>query len=161
MGFNIIRWCIFGYIAQTNKYMSKHFSLSEMKNSDTAIKLNISNEPTTVEYGSMTKLINNVLEPLRQYLKRPIIITSGYRSKILNKAIKGAPNSQHMKGQAADLVFRGMYDAYIWVVDNLDYDQVIWEQSSTREWIHVSYVSGSKNRHESLIYKNGNYEYFD
>jgi uncharacterized protein YcbK (DUF882 family) len=49
-----------------------------------------------------------VLEPLRITLQKPVIITSGYRSKKLNEAIGGSSTSQHMKGQAADLIVPDM-----------------------------------------------------
>lgn len=44
------------------------------------------------------------LQVLRDYLKSPIRINSGYRSKEYNKKIGGVSNSQHINGKAADIV---------------------------------------------------------
>ena len=43
------------------------------------------------------------LQKLREYLKKPIIITSGYRTSSYNKEVGGAANSYHCKGQAVDI----------------------------------------------------------
>ena len=43
------------------------------------------------------------LQGLRDYFKRPIVITSGYRTRSYNDIIGGAENSQHIYGRAADI----------------------------------------------------------
>lgn len=45
------------------------------------------------------------LEQLRRELDRPIKITSGYRCADHNKAVGGVPSSQHMLGNATDILF--------------------------------------------------------
>ncbi len=49
-----------------------------------------------------------MLEPLRVKLARPVMITSGYRSPALNRAVGGSKTSHHMQGRAADLIVPGM-----------------------------------------------------
>ena len=48
------------------------------------------------------------LQQIRNYFKKPIIITSGYRCAAHNKEVGGATNSYHTKGQAADIVVNGV-----------------------------------------------------
>jgi uncharacterized protein YcbK (DUF882 family) len=48
------------------------------------------------------------LQVLRDALGKSITITSGYRSPERNAKIKGAKNSQHLKGTAADIKVKGM-----------------------------------------------------
>ena len=48
-------------------------------------------------------LVANVLDPARERYGRPIAVNSGYRCAIHNSAVGGVRNSQHMKGEAADI----------------------------------------------------------
>jgi len=69
-----------------------------------------------------------------------LTITSGFRCKALNDAINGASNSQHISGQAADIVCAGMtVDVLMNYIINgtaLPFDQLIMEFG---QWIHISY----------------------
>lgn len=127
----------------------KHFTLDEMIHSDTADRLGIDNTPTSEAIDNLDRLVTRVLDKLRDGWGRPIIVTSGYRCKELNAAVGGTRNSQHLKGQAADIVsddfdvFRGFVRR--WCKDN-DFDQCIFEYSGGREWIHISYVEGRNRR---------------
>ena len=66
-----------------------------------------------------------------------IHVNSGFRSLALNKAIKGAPNSEHMYGKAADIVFADMKSGFEYIKKNLTFRQLINEHDFS--WIHVSY----------------------
>lgn len=57
--------------------------------------------------ANVLRLMNN-LQALRNEVKRPITITSGYRSPAHNRAIGGAKNSRHMFGDAADIKVKNM-----------------------------------------------------
>lgn len=81
----------------------KYFTIDELCKSATAKRLKIDNTPTDQIKQNLVALVDNVLDPLRQAWGSPIIVTSGYRCKALNKAVNGAINSQHCKGQAADI----------------------------------------------------------
>lgn len=88
--------------------LSEHFELAEFLVSETAARRGISNEPTPEVIKNLRRLCQSVLQPLRVHLKRPVVITSGYRSPALNRAIGGSPTSHHMQGRAADLIVPGM-----------------------------------------------------
>ena len=81
-----------------------NFKLSELIRSDTAVQHNINNMPDINSLDCMLELIVNCLQPIREKLGKPMIITSGYRNSQVNKLVGGASNSQHTKGQAVDFV---------------------------------------------------------
>ena len=130
----------------------KYFTLDELIHSDTADRLCIDNTPDDDAIDNLDRLVTRVLDKLRDGWGRPIIVTSGYRCKELNAAVGGARNSQHLKGQAADIIsddfeeFRRFVRR--WCKDN-EFDQCIFEHSGGREWIHISYVEG-RNRRQVL-----------
>ena len=81
----------------------KYFTIRELTRSATATAEKIDNTPSQAVVDKLTALIENVLDPLREAWGAPIIVTSGYRSPALNRAVKGAPTSQHVLGEAADI----------------------------------------------------------
>ena len=129
---------------------TEHFNLAELCASDTATAKGIDNTPTVEATHNLCQLMTEVLEPAREKLGKPIIVTSGYRCPALNKAVGGVGNSQHMTGQAADLVCskyedkRRLFD----ILSSMDIDQLLWETNSKgTQWIHVSFVGHGVNRH--------------
>ena len=87
----------------SNIYLSPHFSLKEMTDSQTAVKYGIANVPSEQEIENLRRLCQGTLEPLREALQLPVVITSGFRTKALNdKLAHSSERSQHMLGQAAD-----------------------------------------------------------
>ena len=104
--------------------LSKNFSLKEMLVTSTGV----ANVPTDKDIDNMKLLTEKILQPLREYMNRPIIVTSGYRSYDVNKRVGGSKTSQHCKGEAADLTAgtrtlnKIMYE---FIRDNLVYDQLI------------------------------------
>lgn len=50
----------------------------------------------------------DVLEDVREHFNVPVIINSAYRCLTHNKAVGGSPLSQHMNGNAADIVVKGI-----------------------------------------------------
>ncbi len=89
-----------------NIKIAKYFTLAEMCASETAKAKGIKNQPTVTEVVNLCLLCTKVLDPLRKAMG-PITISSGYRCAALNKAVGGVSNSQHMKGQAADINIKG------------------------------------------------------
>ena len=86
-----------------NERLSPHFALKEFTKSPTAIKLGIKNIPPQEAVENLKRLCKGTLEPLREKLGLPIIITSGFRTKALNDMLShSSERSQHMLGQAAD-----------------------------------------------------------
>jgi len=128
-----------------------HFTLSELIKSDTANRLKIDNMPRGYEYISLTRLVLNTLEPLRELCGHPIQITSGFRCEALNKAVGGVPNSQHIKGEAVDIT-AGSIEAnkrmFELAVDYVPFDQIILEQGG--KWVHISYKNRAENRNQVL-----------
>lgn len=126
----------------------KYFTIDELTRSATARELGISNEPTPEVRENLIALVDNVLDPLREAFGKPIIVNSGYRCAELNKAVDGAPTSQHMRGEAADIT-TGTREGNKWLFDyirkKLPFDQLINENNYS--WIHVSYCEN--NRRES------------
>ena len=94
-----------------DEHLSPHFTVGEFFRSGTAIRLGIDNNPdahpgegisTAEVVENLRALCTEVLEPLRRRVGR-VIVTSGYRCQELNKAVGGVWNSQHRKGEAADI----------------------------------------------------------
>ena len=83
--------------------LSDNFSLHEFTRSQTATRHNIDNTPSEEVIGNLQSLCLGVLQPVRTNFQKPMIISSGFRSKELNSKINGSPNSQHVFGQAADI----------------------------------------------------------
>ena len=110
---------------------------AEMLRSSTAEKLNIKNVPNDPIVIENLEHTIEQLDELRRLYGHPIIITSGYRCPELNKAVGGKSNSQHVKGQAADL----KYDPELlqFIINNYHYDQLIEETSKRSKWIHISF----------------------
>lgn len=84
--------------------ISKDFSYREFERSEVADAKHICNVITSFEVrDSILALTENVLQPLRDAWGKPLKVNSGYRCKALNAAVGGAPTSQHVKGEAADI----------------------------------------------------------
>lgn len=132
--------------------LSKNFVLSEITRSNTATRLGISNEPTKEHLENMQRLISNLIQPMRDRIG-PIRISSGYRSKELNRSIGGSNKSQHCKGEALDLQYweKGKINnkvIYDWILNSgLEFDQMINEFDFA--WIHIS-LKGKGNRKQVL-----------
>lgn len=135
--------------------LSANFDLSEMTVSQSAARLGLSNKPGAAETNNLKRLCQDVLQPLRDYLKKPVLISSGYRSPAVNRAVGGASTSAHMTGRAADIHVPGLTTAQL--VNKihglgLPIDQVIDEFGS---WVHVGIApDGSRPRGEYLAARN-------
>ena len=138
--------------------LSEHLTLAEATKSQTATRLGIDNSPTIAHMEALRAVAKNVFEPIRNHFCVPIAVTSGYRSKALNEAIRGSRRSQHCQGQALDIdadVYGRITNSEVfhYIKDHLDFDQLIWEfgDDTTPDWVHVSYVADGSNRGEVLI----------
>jgi zinc D-Ala-D-Ala carboxypeptidase len=83
------------------------------------------------------KLCQEVLQPARDWLNKPIKIESGYRDKFLNPAVGGVPTSEHMLALAVDLA--GDFDKkemYEWLKENTCYRQLYFNPA--KNILHVS-----------------------
>lgn len=129
----------------------KHFTIEEMCRSNVAQVRRIENKPDAQQVEALTALVDNVLDPLRERFGRPIIVSSGFRSKDLNGAVGGSKTSQHMKGEAADIYSgtkQGNRELFELIRKYLPFDQLINENDFS--WVHVSYRADEKNRGQIL-----------
>ena len=138
--------------------ITKHFTLEELCASATAKARGIQNKPQVQQIVALVYLTCYVLEPLREAMNEPIPISSGFRCEQLNRAVGGVSNSQHTKGQAADLCIDGDIQKgrkwFNYIKYNLPFDQLIWEGNPKTGawWVHVSFVfpDFGKNRHKVI-----------
>jgi len=135
--------------------LSENFTLQELIYSDTAIRRGIDNKPNDEQIENLKLVCENILEPIREYFKAPVVVSSGYRSVAVCEAVGSSSKSQHTKGQAADFEIFGIPNKEVadWIVNNIDYDQCILEFWNPNEpnsgWVHCSY-SNTGNRKEYL-----------
>lgn len=121
--------------------MAKYFTIGEMCKSDTALAKNIENTPDNTTIGKLNALMEECLDKVRELWGKPIGVNSGYRSPELNRAVGGAKNSQHIKGEAADITAGGrennrkLFDMIC--ASGIEFDQLIDE--SDYKWLHISY----------------------
>ncbi len=133
----------------------KYFTIAELTDSAVARRVGFPNEPDNEAIENIKALIDNVLDPAREAYGAPVKVNSGYRCAKLNSMLGGVSDSQHLKGQAADLTTgtltgnKRLYDILL----DLPFDQLIWERGSAYgpAWIHVSYKRKGKNRGEVLF----------
>ena len=141
--------------------LSEHLSIAEFTESATATAKGIENTMPNELAQYVVSWAENVFEPVRALLGVPLKVTSGYRCPDLNKAVGGVPTSQHVVGQAGDLIPEGVgiLDAFQKIlVSDLIYDQLIYEHAGNAYWLHISYLEG-KNRNEVLIYDGSSYQH--
>lgn len=123
--------------------LTKNFTLAELTRSTTAQKLGVDNAPTPKALQQLSRTAE-MLERVRKVLGVPIIVTSGYRGPAVNRAVGGATSSDHMQGQAADVVapkFGTPYEvakALVPHLVDLQIGQIIYEKSGSSEWVHLS-----------------------
>lgn len=164
----------------------KYFSYDEFVASVTAKEYGIDNSiPNITVKTNINCLVNEILDPLRELVGMPIYVTSGYRCKELNTVLKGSKNSQHMKGEAADITTNDMYGNMVMVIELLcgrwlsevrldvpmlyddmveffDFDQLImYRQTKDKTnfaWLHVSHKQKGGNRRQVMMCHNGEYK---
>lgn len=132
--------------------LTANFTLAEMVKSETALRLDMDNTPGDAEIANLKTLAENVLQPVRDHFGKGVKVNSGFRHPAVNQKVGGSPTSDHCKGQAADIEIPGVANADLaqWIVDNLDFRQVILEfytpSIPDSGWVHVSYVEGDNKK---------------
>ncbi|MCR5365347.1 MAG: hypothetical protein K6E67_04300 [Prevotella sp.] len=143
--------------------LSEHFSLAEL--TKTSVKTADGNIPSHVHIENL-KRVCGWLERLRQRCNlnkkekiknkdEPIVINSGYRSAEVNKAVGGAPGSNHLTGCAVDIRCKGIEQAirYAFILLDIadesqeDFDELFIEKSAKSVWVHFA-VRPCENRHK-------------
>lgn len=97
--------------------------------------------------ANIKALVEEVLDPAREKLGKPIVVNSGYRCPKHNLAVGGVKNSQHMAGEAADICCEDNKLLKQIIVENGKYDQLI----EYPTFLHVSWKRNGVNRKQRLI----------
>lgn len=142
-------------------WLSPHFALDEMIVSQEGARRNIDNSPPADVLAALKRTAQGLEEVRVRLGGVPILVSSGYRSPALNKAIGGARNSQHMRGEAADFTAprfgtpRAIVDA---LADSaVPFDQLIHEFG---RWVHISFVATNPRREVLAIDASGTRPFF-
>jgi zinc D-Ala-D-Ala carboxypeptidase len=118
--------------------LTAHFTLEELTASETAERNGWDNTPNDQELANLGRLAA-FLEQVKEVLAgKPIMISSGLRTKKVNDAVGSKDTSQHRIGCAADFKVPGMTPDEVVkaiVASGIGYDQVIREFD---RWTHIS-----------------------
>ncbi len=126
----------------------KYFSINELCRSKTAERYDIDNTPNSFQRANMEKLINRLLDPIREMWGKPIIVNSGFRSVELNDAVGGARNSEHLSGCAADITV-GSKTENRQLFEIIRGSGLAWRQlinENGYSWLHISYNEGDNKK---------------
>jgi zinc D-Ala-D-Ala carboxypeptidase len=135
--------------------LTKNFTLEEMTKSETALRHDLENTPNEQEISAMKLLAEKVLQPVRDHFGKGVKVNSGFRNQDVNQKVGGSRNSDHIRGQAADIEIPGIPNAELaeWIKDNLEFNQLILEFYTPgvpdSGWVHVSYIPEA-NRNQVL-----------
>lgn len=135
-------------------YLTDNFTLEEMTVTNTGIP----NRPNKEQIANLQTLCTMVLQPTREIYGAPIIVTSGFRSPKVNRAVGGSKTSAHPEGRAADVRSDAPYKIrrqenkkiYEIIRDNFEYRQLIWEGGNDEgpDWVHVEYKEGDNKKQQ-------------
>jgi putative chitinase len=123
------------------------FHLSEFIVSDTAARLGIDNTPPAFVLATLRNVLIPAMQGIRELLKTPVIIKSGFRCHDLNAAVRGSPSSDHLSGHAADFVspaFGPPSAICAFLVERMPevkFDTLIHEGG----WVHISFAPRRRN----------------
>ena len=123
---------------------TKNFTYDELIASSTAKRLGLDNTPNEQEKERLRQLAEDILQPIRDAWRSPIIVNSGFRSEEVNRIVGGVKNSQHRLGEAADITIGSKernkklfnFINKLMQKGNIKVGQLIDEYSYS--WIHVS-----------------------
>lgn len=133
--------------------IGQNFTLAEVARSQAAARNGIDQTPliSPAIKAAAVALAERVLDPVRVHYAQPVIVSSWYRSPLVNRIVGGSASSQHLTGEACDFTVLGVHvdDLFNFIAfeSALPFDQIIHEFGA---WIHLSYRRGGKNRGERL-----------
>jgi hypothetical protein len=133
--------------------LTPHFTLEELTASETAERNGWDNSPSDAELANLTRLAD-FLEQVKVVLGgKPIMISSGLRTKKVNDSVGSKDTSQHRLGCAADFRVPGMTPDQVVkavVASKIGYDQIIREFD---RWTHISVPNSTSDapRRQALI----------
>lgn len=126
--------------------------------SATAARRGICNRPPM---GAIDEIVSNLkglvelLNAVQRGLRKKVVVTSGYRSAALNRAVGGVENSQHIRGQAVDFYVEGMTAEQVasYIKQLFPYDQLIVYNNKAVDkggFVHLSRVMDGVNRRQFI-----------
>ncbi|MCU1724951.1 MULTISPECIES: D-Ala-D-Ala carboxypeptidase family metallohydrolase [unclassified Pseudomonas] len=137
-------------------FLTPHFTLAEMTASQVASREGIDNVPDSRAIANLVETCRS-LETVRSLVSRPILVSSGYRSEVLNRRIGGSRSSAHINGLAADIIAVSLTprDLAQRIMDSaLSFDQLIFEFDG---WVHLGFAEGRQRREVLTIRKGTGY----
>ncbi|MBI5644432.1 MAG: peptidase M15 [Deltaproteobacteria bacterium] len=137
--------------------LSRNFSVDELIQTSTGLQ----NIPLRPETEKLLFLANFILQPIRDRWGK-IKITSAFRCKDVNAKVGGAKDSQHVSGEAADIIpiDADMDKVFEWIVmeSGINFGQAIRESKTGTEWIHISLPRLEKPNRQALEYDGRGYK---
>ncbi len=130
--------------------LTTHFTIEEMTFSQVAVRYGIDNRATSRQKENLKALCENTLEPIRVLVDAPVHVTSGLRQSRVNALVGGSQNSQHIRGEAADIQVTKYTTEELFALiirSGIPFDQIIQEFDS---WVHISFKRNGKNRRSIL-----------
>ena len=140
--------------------LSRYFTLEELTHSDIAVRKNIDNTPNAEQLSNLTDLAQKA-DRVREFLGKPMLVSSGFRSPKVNAAVGSKPTSAHCLGYAMDFTcpsFGTPREIFETLKNfNCGYDQLILEfpDATNRGWVHISFEP--RERGQKLVYDGSQY----
>lgn len=139
--------------------LSKYFTFEELTASQTASRLWIDNIPDVEQTKNLHFLAEN-LDDVRELVRLPVVVSSGFRCLKLNRAKGSKDSSAHVKGLAADITcpkFGTPTQLFMAIQEsNIQFDQLILEFPHRNGWVHIAF-SRENPRRECLVYDGKSY----
>lgn len=139
-----------------SEHLSTHFTLAEFIASETADRKGIDNYPPADVIPALRRTALG-LEGVRTLLGVPVIVRSGYRCLALNRMLGSKDSSQHVRGEAADIIAPGYgsprHVAMRLAEAHVDFDQLLLEfpASASGGWVHMSFVQHDARRQALVV----------
>ncbi len=115
--------------------ISNYFELKELTHSNTALARKIPNHPNFEQQKNLVLLAKKYLDPIREFLGRPLKLTCAFRNDEVNALVGGVKNSIHKQGKSGDMI-----------ILEKDYQKVM-------QWLRDEFPKGVK----AIAYKDRNF----